>query len=222
MFRSVMPVAVVVACAVLEGYALARTGSQPSNDGVRRYVLGEIAGELTAGQTLALRADGLSSVTIHPRATNDRATGSATLELRDVTTDPPVVIRQVTKPVAELVAEGEVTLAFPPQRSFARRYEMELRVTGAARGQGLGLLATRGDGYRDGRLRVIGRNRFGDLVFDTTVEGARSNFEVLASRLTAAGVPAAALVLVAAMLGKNAALLLILRALFTAGEPDAA
>lgn len=216
-----MPVAVVTACLALEGYALARSDGRPSNDGLRRYVLGEIAGDLNAGQTLALRADGLSSVTIYPRPTNDAPSGSATIELRDVTTEPPVVIQQQTTPVAELVDAGEVTLSFPPQRSFARRYELELRVADAPKGQGLGLLATRGAGYRDGRLRVIGRNRFGDLVFETTVEGARSNFAVLASRLATAGVPAAALVLLAAILGKNAALLLVLRALFPAGEPDA-
>ena len=129
------------------------------------------------------------------------------------------MVQRAEVQAAELVGAGAYTLRFPPQPSLGRRYELELRVTGAPRGNGIGLLATRGDGYPDGSLRVRGRTRFGDLVFESSVDDARSNFAVLAARLAENGVPAPALLLALAVLLQNVALFFILTAV-TEFHPD--
>lgn len=212
MSRSLWPAAVVLICVAIDGYVLARSYGEPSNDGIRRYVVGEIADDVTVGQTFAARAGGLSSITVHPRAVSPGPAGVATFEVRDISGVAPVIVQRATAPVDALAAAGAFTIRFPPQPSFGRRYEVEMRLTQATRGHGIGLLATRGDGYRDGSLQIRGRPRWGDLVFEGTADESRSNFAVLVSRLREVGVPAAAVVLALAVAGKNAALWFVLHA----------
>jgi hypothetical protein len=210
---------VTLACAVIEADALSdRRRGEPANDGLRRYVLGEIVEGLRVEQQFLVKADGFSSVTIHPRPFGGEPAGAATLELRDVTddpegSDPAGLVAQATVPLAELIAEDGFTLRFAPRSSWYRAYRLVVTVSGAERGQGVGLLATRGEGHRDARLRVGSAVKWGDLVFETTVGGARSNFELMSAHLRAAGLPAPSGVLTALLALQYAALFFTLRSL---------
>lgn len=186
---------VAVVCAAVELPALAdRSRGEPASGGIRRYVLGEIADDLVVAQEFLVKADGLSSVTIHPRPMSAAPNGVATIALWDVTDaadhDGRVVVGSTTVPLARLVQSDALTLNFTPQRSWHRRYQLTVTVAGASRDLGFGLLAARGEGHRDAMLTVNGTRKWGDLVFETTVAGAVSNFALLRGRLASAGIPA--------------------------------
>ena len=206
---------VVLVCAAIEVYTLAdRSRGEPRNRDIRRYVLGEIDGTYRVQQRFLVKANGLSSITIHPWPASETTTGTAVLDLRDVTGGREQGrVGLVSMPAVELVQLGSFTMRFPPQRSLYREYALEVTVEGGSDGQGIGLLATRGAGYRDATMSIRGRPRFGDLVFETTVDDALSNFGSIASQLTQGGVPAPGAVLLLILLVKNAALFLVIRAL---------
>lgn len=210
--------AVVLTCAVIEISALAdRSNGQPRNRDVRRYVLGEISGEVLVEQQFRVRADGLSAVAIYPRRTNDSPRGSAIVVLHDLKSG---IVHQEVAPISELAAAEVLMLRFAPQPSRGRDYRLEFRVADAPRGRGIGLLATRGGGHRRAVLTINGgRPRWGDLVFDTTVDGAISNFGAIASQLARAGVPAPYAVLALLLLTKSTALFVLIHAFAIRGTP---
>ena len=91
----------------------------------------------------------------------------------------------------------------------------------ASDGQGIGLLASRGgnmheDNYHRSTLLIEGRRQFSNLIFDTTVDGATSNFGAIASQLGQGGIPGPRLVLALILLAKYAALALVIRAFASA------
>jgi hypothetical protein len=203
----------VLVCAAIEWYALSdRSTGQPRNLDIRRYVLGEIYDNHRAEQRFLVKADGLSSVTIYPRPASPSPTGTVVLHLHDVTAghDHDVAIRRV--PLASMLRAESFTLRFPRQPSVHREYALTVTVEGGSDGQGIGLLATRGEGYAGGTLFVNGRRRFGDLVFETTVDDAMSNFGSIASQLAAGGVPFPRVVLLLVLVAKYVALFAIIRA----------
>ncbi len=205
-----VPLAVVMASLAIYAQSLATSGGVPSNDGLRRFVVGAIADGDTVYQGFSPRADGLSSITIYPRPYRPDTTGSAIIELRDVTSKPPVVVASLIAPNASLVAEGRITLSFPSRPSLGRKFELALHTIHTPLTHAIGLLATRGEGYTPGVLRVNGWQRNGDLVFETSVDQAQSNFAVLVSRLSSAGVPAAAVCLLLTLAIAHAALYALL------------
>lgn len=212
-----LPLAAVVVCLALEAAGLAdRSGGEPRNAGVRRYVVGEISREARLAQTFLVKADGLSSVTIHPRATSGQPAGAAILDLVDVTEgSEPRVVTQTTVPVATLAASASYTLRFPPQPSRSREYRLEIAMVDVPRGGGVGLVAARGDGHPNATffININGRARWGDLVFETTVDGAQSNMALLQARLSSWGVPAATLALMLLLAAKAALLYVLMRAI---------
>ena len=204
----------VLVCAAIEVYTLAdRSRGEPRNEDIRRYVLGELFDGHRVEQRFVVKANGLSSVTIHPRSTLDNPPGSLVLELRDVTDDRDNgVVQQTSVPLASLAHSGAMTLQFPSQPSLYREYALVVTVKDGPRKRGIGLLASRGEGYGAARLTVDGgRARFGDLIFETTVDTARSNFGSIRSTLAAGGVPVAGFVLVVVLLAKNGVLFFIIR-----------
>lgn len=205
-----LPLAVMMASIAIYAQALATSGGVPSNDGLRQFVAGAIADGDTVSQGFTPRADGLSSVTLYPRSYRPDTTGDAIIELRDVTSEPPEVVASVTASNVSLVAAGRVTLSFPPRPSLGRKFELALHTIHTPLSHAIGLLATRGEGYTPGVLRVNGWQRNGDLVFDTSVDQAQSNFAVLVSRLSSAGVPAAAVCLLLTLAIAHAALYALL------------
>lgn len=213
----------VLVCAALDAYALAdRSLGEPSNADIRRYVLGELYDGHRVEQRFRVKAHRFSSITIYPRPASPSPTGTAVLQLSDVSNEAaPIVIKRVEEPVAALVQSRSYTIEFPAQPSAYRDYVLEVTVEGSSDGQGLGLLATRGEGYRGGKLWLNGRERVGDLAFETTVAQARSAFRSMASQLAQTGVPAPAVVLVLVLLGKYAALFFVIRALVPEGAAAA-
>ena len=205
-----VPLAVVAASLAIYAQALATNGGVPSNRGVRRFVVGAIADGDTVVQGFSPRADGLSSVTIYPRPFRPDTTGDAILELRDVTSEPPELVASLTASNASLVTAGRITLSFPPRPSLGRRFELALHTIHTPLSHAIGLLATRGEGYAPGVFRVNGGQRNGDLVFETSVDQAQSNFATLVSRLSSAGVPAAAVCLLLTLAIAHAALYALL------------
>ncbi len=213
----------VLACASIEVYALAdRSRGEPRNLDIRRYVLGEIFDAHRVEQRFLVKANGLSSVTIHPRPASPSPTGTVVLELRDVTDGRERgVVQRISTPLVSLAQSESFTMRFPPQPSLYRDYALEVTVEGGSDGQGIGLLASRGEGYRGATLHIDGgRARWGDLIFETTVDEATSNFGSIASQLARGGVPAPRVVLLLVLLAKYAALFLVIRAF--ARPPDAA
>ena len=204
----------VIACAVIEACALAdRSRGEPRNLDIRRYVLGEIFDTHRVEQRFLVKADGLSAVTIYPRAASPSPTGTVVIHLRDITGghDHDVVIQQM--PLVSMARTKSFTLRFPPQPSVFREYALDITVDGASDGQGIGLLASRGEGYRGGTLFIdAGRPRWGDLIFETTVDGATSNFGSVALQLGQRGIPAPAIVLSFVLIAKYLALFAIIRA----------
>ena len=205
----------VLVCAAIEIYALAdRSRGEPRNLDVRRYVLGEIFDAHRVEQRFLVKANGLSSVTIHPRPASPSPTGTVVLELRDVTDGRDRgVVQRISTPLVALAQSESFTMHFPPQPSLHRDYALEVSVEGGSDGQGIGLLASRGEGYQGARLFVDnGRARWGDLIFETTVDDATSNFGSIASQLAQGGIPAPRVVLLLVLLAKYAALFLVIRA----------
>lgn len=213
----------MLVCAAVETHSLMdRSRGEPRNLGIRRYVLGEIYEGYRVEERFWAKADGLSSVTIYPRPAAPAPTGNVMISLYDVTDDrAPLAVRQVSVPTAELAGADSFTLRFPPQRSVYREYVLEVSVVDGSDGQGIGLLATRGDGYRDGSLFVNGRRRFGDLAFETTVDDATSNFGSIASQLAAGGIPAPRVMLFFVLIAKYAALFVIIRAFARSADATA-
>lgn len=207
-------VAAVLVCAAIEVYALAdRSRGEPRNLDIRRYVLGEIFDTHRVEQRFLVKADGLSAVTIYPRPASPSPTGTVVLLLRDITQgrDHEVIIKRM--PLESMARSKSFTLRFPRQPSVFREYALDITVEGASDGQGIGLLASRGEGYRGGTLFIDdGRPRWGDLIFETTVEDATSNFGSIASQLGQRGVPAPRLVLLFVLIAKYLALFAIIRA----------
>ena len=214
--------AVTVAIAALQVSVLAdRSRGEPANDGIRRYVLGEISDGLRVEQQFLVKANGLSSVTIHPRPMASDPTGSVTVAVRDLASADAEdsreseIVRSVSVPLSVFLQSETFTIDFTPQPSFYHHYRLEVTVADIPRDHGFGLLAARGNGYRDGVLTINGTRKWGSLAFHTTVEGATSNFDVIRLRLRDGGVPGPGAVLASLVLVQHAALFLVLGALMS-------
>ena len=208
-------VCTVLLCAAIETYTLAdRSRGEPRNRDIRRYVLGEIYDAHRVEQRFLVKANGFSSITIHPRPASTSPTGTVVLELRDVTDGPEGgAVKRISTPLVALTQAESLTMRFPPQPSLDRDYVLKVSVEGSSDGQGIGLLASRGEGYRGTILQIDGgQARWGDLIFETTVDKATSNFGSIASQLAQGGVLAPRVVLLVVLLGKYAALFLVIRA----------
>lgn len=212
----IVSLGIVIACAAIETSALLdRSRGEPRNRDIRRYVLGEIFDDHRVEQRFAVRANGLSSVTIHPRPASPSPTGAVVLQLRDITDDNElgVVVQRISIPLPALAQSESFTMRFPRQASAYRDYALDVRVEGGSDGQGIGLLASRGQGYPSGLLLIDdGRPRWGDLIFETTVDEASSNFGAIAAQLEKGGMPAARFVLLWVIVAKYLALFAIIRA----------
>lgn len=215
--------AAVLVCIAIEGYALAdRSRGEPRNHDIRRYVLGEITDRDRVEQRFLVKGNSFSSVTIHPRPASPAPTGAVIFELRDVTDQRDWgIIARVSTPLAELARMESFTIPLRPQPSIWREYALAVKAEGGSDGQGIGLLATRGEGYAGGTLYVNGRRRFGDLVFETTVDEAMSNFGSIASQLGQGGIPAPRAVLLLVLIAKYLALFVIIRAFARAVDEPA-
>jgi hypothetical protein len=217
-FIAIAAAAVTAVVAAIQAFALAdRSRGEPANDGLRRYVLGEITEDIRVGQQFLVKANGLSSVTIYPRPAGRSSRGTATVEVREAAcanANEGTLIARVVKPADDLIRAGALTVSFAPQASWYRTYCVVVWVEQAGYGEGFGLLAARGDGHRDSALIVNGARKWGDLVFETTVTDAVSNFGILSGRFESAGIPAPAAAFGLLLGVQCAALFVLLRSLW--------
>ena len=212
----------VLVTVALEIHALSdRSRGEPRNGDVRRYVLGEIYDGYRVEQRMLVKANGFSSVTIHPRPASASPTGTVVLQVRDITRGGSgEVVKRTVTPLPSLAQTASFTIHFPPQPSFYREYALEITVEGGSDGQGVGFLASRGQGYRDAILLINGATRWGDLIFETTVEEAAPNFQVIARQLGRGGIPVPQGVLALLLLAKTVFIFLLIRASFQPRQPD--
>ena len=209
MVRWKLAAGVVLACVGIEVYVLAdRSNGEPRNKDIRRYVLSEIVSDTLVAQQFHVRADGLSSVTIYPGVS---VTTRPALRRSCCATCGPGLYIAKRRPSPFLPRPGSYTAV--PATTVARA-RLSHRVHGyrCAAGRGIGLLATRGEGYRRAVLSFDGgRPRWGDLVFETGVEGATSNFGSIAAQLGRSGIPAPRAVLALLLMLKSGILFLLIR-----------
>ncbi len=216
----------LLGCAGLEVRVLLdRSRGEPRNHGVRRFVLGEIYEGNRVEQRFVVKSNGLSSVRFYPRPASGSPTGHVLLDLRDVTGGRDWgTVRQESAPTAELAESRSYTMRFPPQPSQYREYALVVVVAGGSDGQGIGLLASRGGNIRESNYRrptllIDGRRQFGNLIFDTTVNEATSNFGAIASQMRQGGIPVPHFLLALILLVKYLALLLVIRAFAPVDRP---
>ena len=208
----------MLVCAAVEAYALSdRSQGEPRNHDIRRYVLGEIYDNYRVEERFLVKSDGFSSLTIYPRPASPDPDGAVTLDLRDMTDDQDRSIKRVSVATTALATSSSFTLRFPPQPSRYHEYVLVVTIKDGSDGQGIGLLASRGgglqsDSYEDPVMFINGRRQFGNLVFDTAVDGATSNFGSITSQMGQGGIPAPRLVLLLVLIAKYAALTAVIRA----------
>lgn len=160
-----------------------------------------------------MRANGLSSVTIHPRPASPAPSGTVILQLRDVTDeDTPRLVKRVSLSTGLLADADSFTMRFAPQSSRYREYALEVAIEDGSDGQGIGVLATRGEGPDGTEMLINGRRWYGDLVFETSVDPARSNVGLIAARLAERGVPVPTVVLILLLIVKNVVLFFVIQA----------
>lgn len=131
----------------------------------------EIAGADDLTQTFVPGADGLASITFHPRpsaAARPAAgppAGEVELRLDGEGSDVPLARARV--PLADLLAAPAYTWSVPRvERAAARVFTLRLAMPEARPGAGLRVAIGPPD-YRWGDLRVGSRRQWGDLVFET-------------------------------------------------------
>lgn len=132
--------------------------------------VGEIAGGTAVSQVFAMPLDELSGVIIHASAYAERASGVVHFGLSAIDEKGGAsFLFGERRPVEEVVARDLYTWSFGPiAASEGRRFRVEISMPESRPGEGLALLATRGDTCRAGALVVGDRERWSDLVFSTT------------------------------------------------------
>jgi hypothetical protein len=126
----------------------------------------EIAGADDLTQTFVPGADGLASITFHPRSSGSSPpAGDVELRLDVEGSDVPLARARV--PLADLLAAPAYTWTVPRvERAAARVFTLRLAMPEARSGAGLRVAIGPPD-YRWGDLRVGSRRQWGDLVFET-------------------------------------------------------
>jgi hypothetical protein len=167
----------------------------------------EVYGEIALSQTFVPGADGLESITLHPRSAGRSPVGAAELVLE--ADGDAVAQARATVPAAALVAAEAWTWRIPRiEASAGRRFRITVRVPAAARGEGLTFELGPPD-YRWGELRIGGRQQWGDLKFATGASRARTLDTLRQLRRTLPWPFGTDTVLVLALLVLNAALVAV-------------
>ena len=151
----------------------------PTVDSRDVRAVGEIAGGVAVRQTLLVRAAGLDAVTLHVQASGNEHEGPVILELGEAGQDPAGgddrPLYRSLFPAKRVVDDPTFTWRFAPiEASSGKQYAVRVSMPSAPFGHGLTLLATRDEGYLDGRLWFDGREQWGDLLFDTSAQRATS------------------------------------------------
>jgi hypothetical protein len=157
------------------------SGVPVTTAGERPRVVGEVAGELTVAQTFGVQAGGFSGVTIEARPFAGTVDGDVVFTVTDVGEvqlqggvlghGPSREIARVTAQASAVVADRTYRVGFPPvEPSGGRQYRLDIAAPAVPAGKGIGLHATRDQGYLGGVLTVGGQEQWSDLVFEVHAE----------------------------------------------------
>ena len=128
-----------------------------------------------------------------------------------------LTVQRARVPLPQLIQSETFTMKFAPQHSEGRHYAIDISVEGASDGQGIGFLASRGESSSLNPLFFDQRLRWSELIFDTTVDEARSNFARLADTLGGLGIPVPVLTLIALLTVGNTVVLFMIH-MFISGH----
>jgi len=163
-------VAVSLAVVGAQVYAVffAEHGVPRSGRTGRAMLVGEVAGDHEVSQTMALEADGFERIVVHARPYGGSVGGDVVFELKDIVGGTEGLLFRISRSAAEVIASNAFAIAFPPiNNSSGRQYRLDISAPRTPPGQGIALAATSDDSYPGGSLFVDGRERWGDLVFET-------------------------------------------------------
>lgn len=124
-------------------------------------------------QTFTMGADGLDGVWLRASTDGRAPRGQLIVDLSERRAAGVVRIERVAVPAADVAASRAFKVPFREQRhSRGRAYELRLRHVGFAPGPALDVGITRENLLGTGRLCADGRERWGDLVFETSARRA--------------------------------------------------
>lgn len=124
-------------------------------------------------QTFVMGADGLDGVWLRAGTGGRAPLGDLVVDLSERRGPGAVRLERVAVPAADLAAARVYRVPFREQRhSRGRTYELRLRHVRFGSGPALDLAITRDDLLASGRLFADGRERWGDLVFETSARRA--------------------------------------------------
>ncbi|MGH9161014.1 MAG: hypothetical protein ACRD2X_13655 [Vicinamibacteraceae bacterium] len=133
----------------------------------------DIGGRREVVQTFRLDADGFDAITVQARPGRQRPRGDVVFELYDVVSGRDRLIYRLTHPAEKVAAERSFRLGFPsivPSRG--RYFRLRVRAPTTPAEHAIALVANLTDDYDAGQLSVDGRERWGDLVFETSARYA--------------------------------------------------
>jgi len=207
----VIAVAVGFACEVYSALAT-RDPGVIENTGVRRYtawagnagfrvarafaIVRPVRPGMRLSQTFFVFDDGLSSISIYPYV-GARSAGTVTIELWLRESDGQraprpeqgrQLVRREEVSIASLRSDAPLTMAFPPQTSVQRWFEIGIVVADDVKLSDFGFLATGGDSYERGVFHANDALRPGDLMFETSLH-PKASITTFAERLGAAAIP---------------------------------
>ena len=135
--------------------------------GVRRFTTPEVSHVVRVSQSFVMDADGLFAVEVRPVATGP-VRGAVRFELRAASPVDGPVVRHLSVEASELVRSDRYRFEFQPvQDSLDRAFRFDLASSPDAPSAGVALRATRGEWLDGGTLLFNGRERWGDLGFQT-------------------------------------------------------
>jgi hypothetical protein len=142
-----------------------------------------VAGDAVVAQTFGVQAGGFSGITVRARPFAGAVEGDVVFTVTDIGEvqkqggvlgqGTSRAIARVTTPASTVVARDTFRVDFAPvERSGGRQYRLEIAAPAVPAGKGLGLHATRDQGYLGGVLTVGGRELWSDLAFEVHADRA--------------------------------------------------
>jgi hypothetical protein len=139
----------------------------------RTTLIRDISGGREVAQTFRIDADGFDSITVHARPGRVDVAGDVVFELYDEVSGRDRLLYRITHPAAKVVAERSFRLRFPAiVSSRGQHFRLLVRAPSTPAEHPIALVANLTNEYDAGRLFVDGRERWGDLVFETSARYA--------------------------------------------------
>ena len=158
---------VLVGCTFANVFAHA--GPPSTTPGFLRALTPEIASDMRVGQRFAVYHPSLTAIQLHPAA-SAFVRGTVVLELRDLSVRDAPVVRSQAVAAQDFVKDSTFDFVFAPlSESRGRRYRLEVGSSPTDPTSGVALTASRRRQLEDAMLYFNGRERFGELWFETRI-----------------------------------------------------